>query len=80
DLIVQTPSQVENTDDEDNDEDSHGMNVEGNEGANEEDEANELYRDMNINLKDVSVTTNAEPPLLSVTTLPPPSIPIISHV
>nr|GEV74564.1 putative ribonuclease H-like domain-containing protein [Tanacetum cinerariifolium] len=29
---------------------------------------------------DVLVTTNAEPPLLSATTLPPPSIPIISHV
>nr|GEY26395.1 hypothetical protein [Tanacetum cinerariifolium] len=54
DPIVQTPSQVENTDDEDNDEDSHGMNVEGDEmddeGANEEDEANELYKDVNINL------------------------------
>nr|GEZ15698.1 integrase, catalytic region, zinc finger, CCHC-type, peptidase aspartic, catalytic [Tanacetum cinerariifolium] len=54
DPIVQTPSQVENIDDEDNDKDSHGMNVEGDEmddeGANEEDEANELYRDVNINL------------------------------
>nr|GEW80650.1 hypothetical protein [Tanacetum cinerariifolium] len=29
---------------------------------------------------DVSVMTTAEPPLLSTTTLPPPSIPIISHV
>nr|GFB00693.1 hypothetical protein [Tanacetum cinerariifolium] len=29
---------------------------------------------------DVPVTTTAEPPLLSATTLPPPSIPIISHV
>nr|GFC78436.1 hypothetical protein [Tanacetum cinerariifolium] len=27
DPIVQTPSHVENTDDEENDEDSHGMNV-----------------------------------------------------
>nr|GFA14527.1 hypothetical protein [Tanacetum cinerariifolium] len=45
--IVQTPSQVENTDDED----SHGMNVEGDEGSNEKDEANELYRDVNINLE-----------------------------
>nr|GFD40616.1 hypothetical protein [Tanacetum cinerariifolium] len=115
DPIVQTTSQVENTDDEDNDEDSHGMNVEGDEGANEEDKANELYRDVNINLEgqqqsssvssrfvsnmlnlspdtgidsifestprvDVSATTTAEPPLLSATTLPPPSIPIISHV
>nr|GEV59159.1 hypothetical protein [Tanacetum cinerariifolium] len=142
--IVQTPSQVENTDDEDNDEDSNGMNVEGDEGANKEDEANELYRDVNINLEgrdiqmidvqttqvikdthvtlttvnpdgqqqssfvssfalfrtcstqvqiqvlilffestprvDVPVMTTAELPLLSTTTLPPPSIPIISHV
>nr|GEV86937.1 hypothetical protein [Tanacetum cinerariifolium] len=119
DPIVQTHSQVENTDDEDNDEDIYGMNVEGDEiddeGENEEDEANELYRDMNINLKgqqqslsvssrfvsnmlnpspdtgidsifestlrvDVPVATTAEPPLLSATTLPPPSIPIILHV
>nr|GEV78710.1 retrovirus-related Pol polyprotein from transposon TNT 1-94 [Tanacetum cinerariifolium] len=58
DLIVQTPSQVKNTVDEDNDEDSHGMNVEGDEGANEEDEANELYRDVNINLegRDIQMT------------------------
>nr|GEU45544.1 hypothetical protein [Tanacetum cinerariifolium] len=140
---VQTPSQVENTDDEDNDEDSHGMNVKGDKGANEEDEANELYRDVNINLAgrdvqmadvqttqviedthmtltpvnpegqqqsssvssrfvlnmlnpspdtridsifestlrvDIMVMTTAELPLLSTTTLPPPSIPIISHV
>nr|GEX82831.1 hypothetical protein [Tanacetum cinerariifolium] len=51
DSIVQTPSQVENTDDEDNDEDSHGMNVEGDKGANEEDDGNELYEDVNINLE-----------------------------
>nr|GEY36599.1 hypothetical protein [Tanacetum cinerariifolium] len=133
----------DNDDDEDNDEDSHGMNVKRDEGVNEEDEANELYRDVNINLEDqdiqmeyvqttqviedthvtltlvnpegqqqslfvssrfvsnilnpslntsidsifestprvdVSVTTTVEPPLLSTTTLPPPSIPIISHV
>nr|GEY81962.1 hypothetical protein [Tanacetum cinerariifolium] len=139
DPIVQTPSQVENTDDED----SHGMNVEGDEGANEEDEANELYRDVNINIAgqdvqmidvqttqvieethvtltsinlegqqqssyvsscfvsnmlkpspdtgidfvfkstprvDVPVMTTVELPLLSATTLPPPSIPIILHV
>nr|GEV16049.1 retrovirus-related Pol polyprotein from transposon TNT 1-94 [Tanacetum cinerariifolium] len=55
DPIVQTPSQVENTDDEDNDDDSHGMNVEGyeldDEGENEEDDGNKLYRDVNINLE-----------------------------
>nr|GEY97849.1 hypothetical protein [Tanacetum cinerariifolium] len=111
DPIVQTPSQDKNTDDED----SHGINVEGDEGSNEEDEANELYRDVNINLEgqqqsssvsscfvsnmlnpspdtciasnfestlrvDVSVMTTADLPLLSAITLPPPSIPIISHV
>nr|GEX03944.1 hypothetical protein [Tanacetum cinerariifolium] len=142
DPIVQTPSQVGNTDDEDNDEDSHGMNVEGDEGANEEDDGNELYEYININLEgrdiqmadvqttqvikdthvtltlvnpegqqqsssvssrlvsnmlnpspdididfifestlrvDVLVTTSAEPPLLTATTLPPPLIPIILH-
>nr|GEU40614.1 retrovirus-related Pol polyprotein from transposon TNT 1-94 [Tanacetum cinerariifolium] len=55
DPIVQTPSHDQKTNDKDNDEDSHGMNVEGDEmndeGANEEDGANELYRDMNINPK-----------------------------
>nr|GEV36672.1 hypothetical protein [Tanacetum cinerariifolium] len=105
DPVIQTPSQVENTDDEDNDEDSHGMNVEGDEGVNEEDDGNELYGDVNINMEgrdiqmedvqttqvikdthvtltlvnpeDVLVTTTAELPLLSATTLPPPSTPII---
>nr|GEU33779.1 hypothetical protein [Tanacetum cinerariifolium] len=108
-------SYASGSDDEDNNKDNHGMNVEGDEGANEEDEANELYRDANVNLEgqqqsssvssrfvsnmlnpspdtgidsifestprvDVLVTTTAEPPLLSETTLPPPSILNISHV
>nr|GEX90064.1 hypothetical protein [Tanacetum cinerariifolium] len=34
-----------------NDEDSHGMNVEGDKGANEENDGNELYGDVNINLE-----------------------------
>nr|GEU48012.1 hypothetical protein [Tanacetum cinerariifolium] len=75
-----------------NDEDSDGMNVEGDKGADKEDDADELYRDVNINLKgidsifdstswvDVSVFTAAEPPLLSATTLPLPTISIIPHV
>nr|GFD20970.1 hypothetical protein [Tanacetum cinerariifolium] len=46
-----TPSHDDKTDDEDNDEDSDGMNVEGDEGENKEDDADELYRDVNINLK-----------------------------
>nr|GEW65718.1 hypothetical protein [Tanacetum cinerariifolium] len=51
DPIVQTPSHDDKTDDEDNDEDSDGMNVEGDEGANEEDDADELYKDVNVNLE-----------------------------
>nr|GEY05982.1 hypothetical protein [Tanacetum cinerariifolium] len=141
--IVRTPSHDDKTNDEDNDEDSDGMNVEGDEGANEEDDADELYRDVNINLEgrdiqmadvqttqviedthvtltpvnpegqqqsssvscrfvsnmlkpspdigidsifdstqwvDVPDTTAVEPPLLSATTLPPPTISIIPHV
>nr|GEZ38421.1 hypothetical protein [Tanacetum cinerariifolium] len=68
---VQTPSHVETTDDEDNDEDSQGMNVEGDELDEEE---------TNKEDEDVSVTTTAEPPLLSAITLPPPSTPIITHL
>ncbi|GJU63844.1 hypothetical protein Tco_1245679 [Tanacetum coccineum] len=51
---VQTPSHVESTNDEDSDEEIQGANVEGDEQdeeeTNEEVEANELYRDVNINL------------------------------
>nr|GEY12808.1 retrovirus-related Pol polyprotein from transposon TNT 1-94 [Tanacetum cinerariifolium] len=58
DLIVQTPSHVENSNDECNDEASHGMNVRGGEGPNAEDDDNELYGDLNINLegRDVQMT------------------------
>ncbi|GJV53422.1 hypothetical protein Tco_1449163, partial [Tanacetum coccineum] len=156
DLRVQTPSHYESIDDEESDEVTHGANVEGEEldeeETNEEDEANELYRDMNVNLKgrytemtdaphtiiqttqiiedthviitlvnpegqlqsssmsygfvsnmlnpspdtgidsifnlntkstslvDVPVTTIAELPLLSVTILPPPPTPLITHL
>nr|GEU92301.1 copia protein [Tanacetum cinerariifolium] len=59
DPIFQTPSHDEKSDDEDNDKDSHGMNVDGDkmddEGANEDDDANELYRDVNINLEDIGI-------------------------
>nr|GEW68559.1 hypothetical protein [Tanacetum cinerariifolium] len=56
--IVQTPSQVENPDDESNDDESHGMNVRGDEGTNAEDDDEELYRDVNINLegRDIQMT------------------------
>nr|GEV34214.1 hypothetical protein [Tanacetum cinerariifolium] len=49
DPIVQTPSHMENSNDEGNDDDSHGMNVGGNEGSDAEDDDNELYGDLNIN-------------------------------
>nr|GEY19756.1 hypothetical protein [Tanacetum cinerariifolium] len=51
DPIVQTPSHVENSDDEGNDDASHGMNVGGDEGPDAEEDDNELYGDVNINLE-----------------------------
>nr|GEX82225.1 hypothetical protein [Tanacetum cinerariifolium] len=51
DPFVQTPSEVENSDDESNDDASHGMNSGGEEGPDAEDDDEELYRDVNINLK-----------------------------
>ncbi|GKD53639.1 hypothetical protein Tco_1287026, partial [Tanacetum coccineum] len=51
----QTPSHYESTDDEESDEETQGMNVEGEEldeeDTNEKEEANELYRDVNVNLE-----------------------------
>ncbi|GKD24559.1 hypothetical protein Tco_1230773 [Tanacetum coccineum] len=68
---VQTPSHVESTDDEDNDEEIQGANVEGDkqdeDETNEKVEANELYRDVNVNLEgqDIEITnaqqTNVQP-------------------
>ncbi|GKC85248.1 hypothetical protein Tco_1140965, partial [Tanacetum coccineum] len=75
---VHTPSNYESTDDEE----IQGVNVEGEE-MDEEDEANELYRDVNVNnrvLLYVSVTTIVEPPLSSATALPPTTIPLITHL
>ncbi|GJX33885.1 hypothetical protein Tco_0245442 [Tanacetum coccineum] len=54
DLRVQTPSHCESTDDEESDEVTQGGNVEGeelNEETDEEEEVNELYRDVNVNLE-----------------------------
>ncbi|GJT49074.1 hypothetical protein Tco_0975231 [Tanacetum coccineum] len=119
---------------EDSDEEVQGAIIEekemDKEATREEDEVNELYRDVNVNLEgrdtkmtdaplpnvqgtqvtedahviiiapvnlegidtiftlnneatslvDVSVTTIAEPPLLSATTLPPPPTPLIIHL
>nr|GEV00202.1 ribonuclease H-like domain-containing protein [Tanacetum cinerariifolium] len=48
DPIPKTP---ENSDDEGNGEENLGTNVGGDEGQDEEDEANKLYRDVNINLE-----------------------------
>nr|GEU82106.1 retrovirus-related Pol polyprotein from transposon TNT 1-94 [Tanacetum cinerariifolium] len=60
DPIFQTPSHVENSDDEGNDDASHGMNVGGDEGSDAEDDDNKLYGDLNINLegRDVQMTDN----------------------
>nr|GEW28043.1 hypothetical protein [Tanacetum cinerariifolium] len=58
DPIVQTQSHVTNSDDEGNDDASHGMNVGSDEGPDVEDDYNELYGDININLegRDVQMT------------------------
>nr|GEY24358.1 hypothetical protein [Tanacetum cinerariifolium] len=55
DLFVQTP---ENSDDKGNDDASLGMNVSDEEGQDTEDDDEELYRDVNINLegRDVQMT------------------------
>nr|GEW36407.1 hypothetical protein [Tanacetum cinerariifolium] len=55
----------------DDDDEEQSVNVEGDELDKEE---------ANKEDKDVSITTTAEPPLLSATTLPPPSTPIITHL
>ncbi|GKA24669.1 hypothetical protein Tco_0710702 [Tanacetum coccineum] len=54
DLRVQTPSHYESTDDEESDEVTQGGNVKGeelNEETDEDEEVNELYRDVNVNLE-----------------------------
>ncbi|GJW20309.1 hypothetical protein Tco_0030931 [Tanacetum coccineum] len=54
DLRVQTPSHYESTDDEECDEVTQGGNVRGeelNEETDEEEEVNELYRDVNVNME-----------------------------
>nr|GEV25249.1 hypothetical protein [Tanacetum cinerariifolium] len=92
DPIVQTPSQVKNSDDESNDDESHGMNVGGDERPDVEDDDEELYRDVNINPEgidslfestprvDVPVTTTIVPLLVTAPTLSQPFIPIMSQV
>ncbi|GKA86621.1 hypothetical protein Tco_0808332 [Tanacetum coccineum] len=54
DLRVPTPSHYESTNDEESDEVTQGGNVEGeelNEGTEEEEKVNELYKDVNVNLE-----------------------------
>nr|GFC31046.1 hypothetical protein [Tanacetum cinerariifolium] len=46
---------MEDSDDESNDDESLGMNVGGDEGPDAEDDDEELYRDVNINLEDRDV-------------------------
>ncbi|GKD84782.1 hypothetical protein Tco_1355936, partial [Tanacetum coccineum] len=63
---LQTPSHVESTDDEDDNEEVQGVNIKGEEidkeANSEESEGNELYRDLNINLKGRDVEmTDAQP-------------------
>ncbi|GJT28311.1 hypothetical protein Tco_0908586 [Tanacetum coccineum] len=72
---------------EESDEEIQGVNVEEEEldedETNDEDKANELYKDVNVNSRVVMyvlVTTITEPPLLSTTTLPPPPTPLITHL
>nr|GEU88495.1 hypothetical protein [Tanacetum cinerariifolium] len=76
DPIVQTP---ENSDDEGNDDASLGLNVGSEEGQDAEDDEDELYRDVNINLEgrdmDVPTLTTVVSFTLTAPTLPPPTIP-----
>nr|GEZ08942.1 hypothetical protein [Tanacetum cinerariifolium] len=81
DPIVQTPSQVKNT----YDEDSYGMNVEGDEGENEDDDGNELYGDLNINLEcrdiqmvDVQTTQVIEDTHVTLTPVNPEDVPVMT--
>nr|GEW29946.1 hypothetical protein [Tanacetum cinerariifolium] len=82
DHIVQTPK---NSDDEGNDDASLGMNVGGEEGQDVEDDDEEFYRGVNINMEvnprvDVQASTIVAPLALTTPTLPPPTIPTISQV
>nr|GEX17460.1 hypothetical protein [Tanacetum cinerariifolium] len=78
DPIIQKPSHVEDSDDESNDDETHGMNVGRDEGPNAEDDDEELYRDVNINLEgcdikmaDVHTTQVLEDTLVTLTPVNP---------
>ncbi|GKC54617.1 hypothetical protein Tco_1077362, partial [Tanacetum coccineum] len=72
DPMVQTPSHYESIDDEESNEVTHGANVEGEEldkeAKNKEDEANELYRDVNINLEGRDTEMTDAPRIIIQTT------------
>nr|GEU80616.1 retrovirus-related Pol polyprotein from transposon TNT 1-94 [Tanacetum cinerariifolium] len=83
----------ESTDDEGNDEENLGLNVGREEGQGEEEDEDELYRDVNINLEgrivqmadttsqmDVQAPTTVAPLPLSAPTLTPSTISTISTV
>nr|GEZ65013.1 hypothetical protein [Tanacetum cinerariifolium] len=67
-----------------NDDANLGLNVGGEEGQDAEDDEDELYRDVNINLEgrdmDVPASTTVASISLSAPTLTPPTIPTISTV
>ncbi|GJT85624.1 hypothetical protein Tco_1067341 [Tanacetum coccineum] len=72
DLRVHTPSHYESTDDEDNDEEIQSVDVEEEEmdevNTNKEEEMDELYRDVNVNLKGRDTKmTNAPPTIIQTT-------------
>nr|GEZ36637.1 hypothetical protein [Tanacetum cinerariifolium] len=91
DPILKTP---ENMDDEGNGEENLGLNVGRKEGQDEEDDVNELYRDVNINLEgrgiesifeitsqmDVQAPTTVAPLPVSAPTLTPSTIATITTV
>nr|GEV77226.1 hypothetical protein [Tanacetum cinerariifolium] len=82
----------ENSNDEGNDDATLDMNVGGEEGQDAEDDDEELYRDVNINLEgidslfeltprmDVQASTTVASLTLTAPTLPPLTIPTISQV
>nr|GEZ19082.1 hypothetical protein [Tanacetum cinerariifolium] len=94
DPIVQTPSQVENSNDESNDGKSHGMNIRGDEGPDSSFVSSQFIMSMfnpspdvsigslyeSTTWVDVPVTTTVVPLLVTSPTLPPPSIPIMLQV
>ncbi|GKE66841.1 hypothetical protein Tco_1521002 [Tanacetum coccineum] len=71
-MKVHTPSHYESTDDEDSDEEIQGVDVEEEEmdevNTNEEEEVDELYRDVNVNLKGRDTEIRDAPPTIIQTT------------